>query len=142
MAANTSSLPSPPSEPATVAVHALSCGHFTLPEHQFVKPSSLEARRTVPSLAFLVEHEDQSTGKLTRIVFDLGLRRDLGRYPAPIQKHIENRRPINADPDITKSLVKGGLTPEDIDYVIYSHVRLPFSSNICPLKTVRCTGIT
>lgn len=108
--------------PATVTVHALSCGHFTLPEHQFVKPSSLEARRTVPSLAFLIQHTDSTTGKLTRMLFDLGLRRDLGQYPLPIQKHIENRRPITTDPDVVNSLARGGLTPDDVDYVIYSHV--------------------
>lgn len=107
---------------ATVCVHALSCGHFTLPEHQFVKPSNLEARRTVPSLAFLIQHKNR-TGSVTRILFDLGLRKDLKRYPLPIQKHTENRRPIETSPDVVQNLAKGGLTPDDIDYVIYSHVR-------------------
>jgi hypothetical protein len=106
----------------TVSVHALSCGHFTLPEHQFVKPSTLEARRTVPSLAFLIQHESQ-TGKTTRILFDLGLRRNLERYPLPIQKHTQNRRPITTEPDVVESLARGGLSPDDIDYIIYSHVR-------------------
>ncbi|KAF3043587.1 hypothetical protein E8E11_003999 [Didymella keratinophila] len=106
---------------ATVSVHALSCGHFTLPEHQFVKPSNFEARRTVPSLAFLVQHKNQ-TGRMTRILFDLGLRRDLRRYPPPIQKHTENRRPIETSPDVVQNLARGDLTPDDIDYIIYSHV--------------------
>ncbi|KAJ4384885.1 hypothetical protein N0V86_000489 [Didymella sp. IMI 355093] len=104
----------------TVSVHALSCGHFTLPEHQFVKPSTLEARRTVPSLAFLIQHKSQ-TGKVTRILFDLGLRRDLERYPLPIQKHTQNRRPITTEPDVVENLARGGLSPDDIDYIIYSH---------------------
>ncbi|KAF2133762.1 Metallo-hydrolase/oxidoreductase [Dothidotthia symphoricarpi CBS 119687] len=107
---------------ATVSVHALSCGHFTLPEYQFVHPISRDARKTVPSLAFLIQHRDQNTDKLTRIVFDLGLRRDVKRYAAPIQRHIETRQPMITDPDVTKSLAQGGLKPEDIDYVIYSHV--------------------
>ncbi|KAF3032920.1 hypothetical protein E8E12_003794 [Didymella heteroderae] len=106
---------------ATVSVHALSCGHFTLPEHQFVKPSNLEARKTVPSLAFLIQHKNH-TGRVTRILFDLGLRRDLKRYPPPIQKHTENRRPIETDPDVIHNLARGGLKPDDIDYIIYSHV--------------------
>jgi hypothetical protein len=112
----------PDPTPTIVTLHALSCGHFTLPEHQFVKPSSLDARRTVPSLAFLIQHTNKTTNKTTRIMFDLGLRRDLNQYPLPIQKHIENRRPITVDPDVTKNLAKGGLTPDDIDYVIFSHV--------------------
>ena len=117
-----------PHEIATVSVHALACGHFTLPEHQFVKPSSLEARRTVPSLAFLIQHKDVKTNKTTRFLFDLGLRRDLKRYPLPIQKHTENRRPYNDRPDITENLARGGLGPNDIDFVIYSHVSVPFCS--------------
>lgn len=107
---------------ATVSVHALSGGHFTLPEYQFVHPVSREARSTVPSLAFLVQHKDSISGQVTRLVFDLGLRRDVQRYSAPIQKHIETRQPMTTEPDVTKSLAKGGLTPQDIDYVIYSHV--------------------
>lgn len=117
-----------PHEIATVSVHALACGHFTLPEHQFVKPSSLEARRTVPSLAFLIQHKDAKTNKTTRFLFDLGLRRDLKRYPLPIQKHTENRRPYKDRPDITENLARGGLGPNDIDFVIYSHVSVPFCS--------------
>ncbi|XP_014562153.1 hypothetical protein COCVIDRAFT_84853 [Bipolaris victoriae FI3] len=107
---------------AVVSVHALSCGHFALPEYQFVDHVTPDARRTVPSLAFLVQHVNQYTGKRTRLIFDLGLRRDVKRYPLPIQKHIDTRQPMSTDPDVTKSLAKGGLTPKDIDYVIYSHV--------------------
>lgn len=107
---------------AVVSVHALSCGHFSLPEYQFVHPISREARRTVPSLAFLIQHVSRTTGRRTRIVFDLGLRRDIKRYAPPIQKHVETRQPMSTDPDVTKSLSKGGLVPDDIDYVIYSHV--------------------
>jgi hypothetical protein len=73
-------------------------------------------------LAFLIQHRDHGTGRLTRIVFDLGLRRDVKRYAAPIQKHIETRQPMTTDPDVTKSLAQGGLQPADIDFVIYSHV--------------------
>lgn len=126
MAQTASSIP-----PATVSVHALSCGHFTLPEHQFVKPSSGDARRTVPSLAFLIQHVDTGTGNVARILFDLGLRRDLGRYPLPIQQHIENRRPITTVPDVTKTLAQGGLTPDDIHYIIYSHVGLLLCILLC-----------
>lgn len=107
---------------ATVSIHALSCGHFTLPSHQFIAPSTLEARKTVPSLAFLIQHKADS-GKVTRILFDLGLRRDLKRYPLQIQKHTENRQPLRTDPDVVENLARGGLKPDDIDYVMYSHVR-------------------
>ena len=106
---------------AVVSVHALSTGHFTLPEHQFVYPSSKDARRTVPSLAFLIQHVDKETHKQTRILFDLGLRHDITRYPSPIQKHIETRKPIDTE-NVVWNLEKGGLTANDINYIIYSHV--------------------
>lgn len=111
------------SSSATVTLHALSCGHFTLPSHQFISPTPLTARQTVPSLAFLIQHHSpHPPGRLTRILFDLGLRRDLSRYAAPIQKHTASRQPISTSPDVVASLARGGLGPEDIDYVIYSHV--------------------
>lgn len=116
--------PSPPLETATVRVHALSAGHFSLPEYQFVHPASKTARHTVPSLAFLIQHENVDTGKTTRIVFDLGLRRDINRYSEPIRKHTETRQPMTTDPDVVKSLAAGNLTPDDIDFVVLSHVRL------------------
>lgn len=116
--------PSPPeaTSEATVEVHALQAGHFSLPERFFVHPASETARRSVPSLSFLIIHQNQVTNRTTRIVFDLGLRRNENRYPVPIQKHIESRQPLTTSPDVTQSLAAGGLSPKDIDYVIYSHV--------------------
>ena len=106
----------------TVQIHALSAGHFSIPEEQFVHPASREARTKVPSLSFLLQHECAITGETTRIVFDLGLRRDPNRYSEPIRHHLTTRRPYTTDPDPVKSLKAGGLMPDDIDYVIFSHV--------------------
>jgi len=116
--------PSPPesASEAVVEVYALQAGHLTLPERFFVDPASETARKTVPSLSFLIVHQDAETSQKTRIVFDLGLRRDPKRYIEPIQKHIDTRQPLSTLPDVTASLAAGGLNPEDIDYVIYSHV--------------------
>lgn len=106
-----------------VHVHALQAGHLTLPERFFVHPASDTARRTVPSLAFLIEHAEPQSGKVTRILFDLGLRNPPTKYPIPIQKHIQTRQPLSTEPDVVQSLGAGGLGPDDIDYVIYSHVQ-------------------
>ena len=72
---------------AVVQVCALSAGHFSLPEHQFVRPASETGRISVPALAFLVQHVDENTGKKTCLLFDLGLRRDRWREtrPAPLR---------------------------------------------------------
>ena len=118
---------------ATVSVHALSCGHFTLPSHHFIAPSSPSARVTVPSLAFLIQHpnSNSTTGKKTTLLFDLGLRGDLTAYPAAIQKHIESRRPIEVRPDVVENLARGGMRPEDVDYIVLSHVSPVFPLEIC-----------
>lgn len=116
------STPPGDSKEHTVQVHALQAGHLTLPERFFVNPASDTARKTVPSLAFLIQHHNTDTNKTTRILLDLGIRRSVERYPIPIQKHIATRQPLSTDPDVTKSLAAGGLKTDDIDYVIYSHV--------------------
>jgi hypothetical protein len=127
----------------TVSVHALSCGHFTLPEHQFVHPVSGDARKSVPSLVFLIEHHHYITAKVTRVLFDLGLRKDTKRYPSPIQKHIKTRQPMITEPDIIENLSKGGLGPDDIDLIIYSHVRVQGRSSYIWLRNkCRYIGIT
>lgn len=107
---------------ATVELNALSASHFTLPEEQFVQPASHGARRTVPSLTFLVQHYDSLNNRTTHILFDLGLRRDISRYSEPIQRHIATRQPLTTEPDVVKSLRAAGLSPDDINFVIYSHV--------------------
>lgn len=107
---------------ATVSVHALNAGSLTLDERFFISPSDHHARRTVPSLSFLVQHRDAKTDKITRLVFDLGLRRDIKLYPAVLQKHCEGRQPLSTQPDVVASLASGGLGVKDIDYVMFSHV--------------------
>lgn len=106
---------------ATVTVHALSAGHLTIAERFFVTPFDPEAKKTVPSLSFLVQHKSID-GKITRIVFDLGMRRDLNLYPVVLQNHLSSRGPVSTEPDVVASLAKGGLGQTEIDYVIFSHV--------------------
>lgn len=105
-----------------VTVSALEAGHLTLPERLFVTDADPEKKATVPSLSFLIQHASQD-GKSTRIVFDLGLKRDLTKYPPTQQAHIANRQPTILHPDCADSLRAGGLDPAtDIDVVILSHV--------------------
>jgi glyoxylase-like metal-dependent hydrolase (beta-lactamase superfamily II) len=107
----------------SVSVHALSGGYLTLPERFFVTPlDDPSARRTVPSLSFLIQHKDEKSGKVTRIVFDLGIRRILEDYAEPIYKHAQTRQPISGEPGTVKSLEDGGLSPDDIDMVMFSHL--------------------
>ncbi|KAH6678769.1 beta-lactamase-like protein [Plectosphaerella plurivora] len=106
-----------------VTVHALDAGHLTLPEAAFVTPlDNPEARKTVPSLSFLIQHHDALTGRTTRIVFDLGIRRNLQDYALRIRDHAATRKPIAGDPDTITSLALGGLVADDVDAVMFSHL--------------------
>ncbi|KAK4216958.1 beta-lactamase-like protein [Rhypophila decipiens] len=105
-----------------VTVSALDAGHITLPECLFVTDADPEKRTTVPSLSFLIQHSSP-TGKNTKLVFDLGVKRDVRSYRSAQQDHIANRQPVIVDPDCASSLRAGGIDPEnDIDYIILSHV--------------------
>ena len=105
-----------------VTAHALSAGFLTYPEHYLVQPGAKGARNTVPSLAFLIEHRSPKTGKLTRIVFDLGIRKNIKTYPEALKMAIATQLSVTTEPDVSDSLAQGRLTPDDIDYVILSHV--------------------
>ncbi|KAI8725672.1 Lactamase-B domain-containing protein [Fusarium sp. LHS14.1] len=128
--------------PAYVVVSALDAGHITLPERLFVTDAEPNLRVTVPSLSFLIQHQPSSLTadkdqKTTRIVLDLGVKRDLTGYREMQLAHVAQRRPIITDPDCAESLRKGDphsraldgntdqqlLDPgQDIDFVILSHV--------------------
>jgi glyoxylase-like metal-dependent hydrolase (beta-lactamase superfamily II) len=107
------------SEINTVRVSALQAGSLTLPEHFFCADQhDKSVKNTVPSLSFLIQHAP--SGK--RLIFDLGLRRDLSSYPVEIQAHLKSRQPVITFPDVAASLRVDGLQPADIDAVILSHV--------------------
>jgi glyoxylase-like metal-dependent hydrolase (beta-lactamase superfamily II) len=100
---------------------------ITLPDHCFVSPSNASDRRTVPSLAFLIEHHGSdifgNKKEISRMLFDLGLRSHIDRYMTAAKVHIENNRvPYRLGPPISTKLKEGGVNPRDIDAVILSHV--------------------
>ncbi|KIW55919.1 hypothetical protein PV05_04627 [Exophiala xenobiotica] len=109
-----------------VKVAALNGGFLTLPERNFVTDPDPQKGTTVPSMCFLIEHPGKkgSTNTTARIVFDLGIKRDLTKYVQPAtQHHITTRQPVYSSADARSSLLSGGLDPaKDIDYVILSHI--------------------
>jgi glyoxylase-like metal-dependent hydrolase (beta-lactamase superfamily II) len=106
-----------------VTVSALEGGQLTLPERLFITDADPEKKATVPSLCFLIQHPFDNGAKMTNMVFDLGLKRDLTGYPPAQQTHIKNRQPTILDPDCAASLRNGGLDPaKDIDVVMPSHL--------------------
>ncbi|KAK4196771.1 NAD binding domain of 6-phosphogluconate dehydrogenase-domain-containing protein [Triangularia verruculosa] len=107
-----------------ITISALDAGHLTLPERLFVTDADPDKRTTVPSLSFLIQHFCPGSATPTRLLFDLGVKRDIQGYTASQQAHIAQRRPIIVSPDCGESILTGDATigPKDIDLVILSHV--------------------
>lgn len=119
------SLPPPRPDQVYVTISALDGGHLTLPEYLFVTDADPHKRATVPSLSFLIQHPSGGSGSPTRLLFDLGMKRNLEEFPPPMRAHIRNRQPTILHPDVGDSLRAGGLDPAEIDMVILSHVSPP-----------------
>ncbi|TKA30098.1 hypothetical protein B0A50_02817 [Salinomyces thailandicus] len=120
-------LPSAASDQTYVTVSPIAGGFITLSDHFFVHPATAGAKRTVPSLAFLIQHPgvkafNHDPSKPFRMMFDLGLRKAKDRYPPELQHHIDGRAPHQLPPGVAAQLQTGGLDPSEIDLVILSHV--------------------
>ncbi|KAK3618286.1 hypothetical protein LTR56_024729 [Elasticomyces elasticus] len=125
--ASESVLPTAAPDQKYVTVSPMAGGYITLDDKFFVHPADPKARRTVPSLTFLITHPgsgiygaDQS--KPFHLMFDLGLRKAKELYPQALQKHIDGRAPHELSPGVAKQLKDGGLDPSDVDLVMLSHV--------------------
>lgn len=115
-------LPTSSQDQVFVDISALHGGFVTIPEKLFVTDVDPNIARTVPSMCFLIQHPRGPGQTPERIVFDLGIKRDMTQYAQGMQDHLSKRQPIINLPDTAASLRAGGLDPaKDIDYVILSH---------------------
>ena len=122
MASSGKALPPSDSNQVFAQVSALNGGWVTLPEKLFVTDVDESLTKLVPSMCFLIEHPALGTNKNERVVFDLGIKRELNKYADGMQDHLSKRQPIVNLPDTKASLEAGGLKcDKDIDYVILSH---------------------
>jgi glyoxylase-like metal-dependent hydrolase (beta-lactamase superfamily II) len=114
-------LPPAAENQALAKVFALNGGFLTLPERLFITDADQTKTVTVPSLCFLIEHQTPDN-RTERVVFDLGIKRNLAEYADGMRHHIPKRQPILTHPDTRASLTDAGIDPKkDIDYVILSH---------------------
>jgi hypothetical protein len=74
--ATMTTLPTSAADQVFVEVSALDGGFVTLPEKLFVTDADPDLKKTVPSMCFLIQHSSKS-GSIDRVVFDLGIKRDL-----------------------------------------------------------------
>ncbi|KAI0743375.1 Metallo-hydrolase/oxidoreductase [Daedaleopsis nitida] len=114
-----SALPAPAPEQAYCLVSALEAGFVDLPLDYIIDTAKPGERQNLPSLAFLLRHT--KTGNT--LVFDLGLRKDIDRFPPAYQDRIKQMTfDVVVPEDAVDALAKGGLAPADITHVCISHI--------------------
>ncbi|KAH8797955.1 beta-lactamase-like protein [Xylogone sp. PMI_703] len=104
--------------PIYPTVSPLSCGYLSPPAWKFLSDAAPDAKLTMPSLSFLIQHP--TTG--ANVVFDLSIRKDLTKYHPGLQKHIETRHPLSSENDVKSALALGNMACGDVNYVIMSHI--------------------
>jgi glyoxylase-like metal-dependent hydrolase (beta-lactamase superfamily II) len=108
-----------------ITLSALTAGWLWLPENHFIDPCDEKAIHKAPSLSFFLVHPSG-----TKIVYDLGLRRDWENYPPALVERIRGgTRKIDVSQDVRDSVVKGGIDPKDVDVVIVSHIHYDHTGN-------------
>lgn len=121
-----STLPSDRLNQVYMDISALEAGYIHLPEREFITPNDPIAVHRCPSLAFYLFHPP--TG--TKIVYDLGLRRDVENYPPKVHKQfIDGKRTVEIPVDVKESLERGKIQAEDIDIVVVSHMHYDHTGN-------------
>jgi glyoxylase-like metal-dependent hydrolase (beta-lactamase superfamily II) len=117
----------PPDGPnqAYITLSALDAGYLWLPEREFIDPCNEKAVHKAPSLSFFLQHPSG-----TKIVYDLGIRKDWRGYPRAFVIRVESgTRRIDVSKDVQDSVIAGGMDPKDVDVVIVSHIHYDHTGN-------------
>ena len=104
---------------------ALDAGIINLPERSFIAPCDPKAVHPCPSLAFYLYHA--ATG--TKIVYDLGIRRDVENYPPQVVHYLSGIREVKVPQDVKESLEIGGISALEIHKVFPSHLHYDHVGN-------------
>ncbi|KIK69598.1 hypothetical protein GYMLUDRAFT_33970 [Collybiopsis luxurians FD-317 M1] len=110
-------LPPPSNNQAYCIVSALEAGHLDLPLEVFLDNAPKGSVVNTPSLAFLLRHSRSGE----KFVFDLGIRKDLESFPPSIKELSKVLLRATVPRDVAESLMKGGLSPADVNTVCISH---------------------
>ncbi|KJA16475.1 hypothetical protein HYPSUDRAFT_290223 [Hypholoma sublateritium FD-334 SS-4] len=121
-------LPSPNDDQAYCTTSALEAGLILLPDEMFIAGAIPGKVTTAPSLSFLLRH---STNNKT-FVFDLGIRKDWKNYPPSVVNRINVR--VDIVQDASESIVNGGISLEDVDYVCLSHCHWDHTGDTAAFK--------
>jgi len=111
-------LPAPTSDQAFCNISALEGGSLIASDDLFIADAIPGQKSTLPALCFLIHHSKRPE----KFLFDLGINKDLSKYPPEAQARIAQLFPLGDAPSCLESLSKGGVSPDDVDFVCVSHV--------------------
>jgi len=112
-------LPPPKPFQAYCIISALEAGHLSLPSQLVMEPfDPAHPAPMLPSLSFLLLH---STSR-QKMLFDLGIRRDVWSLPPGLHEQLRTITTTAVPQTVVESLAKGGLHPDEIDFVAISHL--------------------
>jgi hypothetical protein len=77
-----------------------------------------EWKQVNPSFAFLLRHPTTNT----RFLFGLDIRKDYKSLAPAALNRMHNFEPLSVPQDIKEGLKKGGLEPDDIEYICLSYI--------------------
>lgn len=86
--------------------------------NDFVEPRIKGTERLdCPSFAFLIEH---NSGR--KLLFDLGVRKDIDKLPPAIQNYFEHGKVrVSVEDDVHSLLVSNQFDPQEVEGIIWSH---------------------
>lgn len=120
-----SRLPPPSPNQPCISLTLLSGGFLHLPAKLFVDGAADDETLVCPSMSWLLTHKPSNT----RLVFDLGLRRDLENYPPAVYQRLQSVVSAVVDEDVYSSLDAAGVDLKNeqgeegsVDTVIFSHL--------------------
>jgi beta-lactamase superfamily II metal-dependent hydrolase len=116
----------PPSS-SLVTVKILNAADMTVPAgYSFGPVSSPNEKLHCPAYCFLIEHYNGTTGHIDRVVFDLGVRKDVFSTGTPAMRRVlvEASPKFVVEKDIAEQLVAGGVSLETVGSIIWSHAHI------------------
>ncbi|KAF8905747.1 beta-lactamase-like protein [Gymnopilus junonius] len=124
-------LPAPTANQAFCNVSALDGGALSAAEELFIMNSTPGHKDILPSLCFLIQHSE----KPFKFLFDLGIRRDVENYPPMVVERLFTVFGVETGyGDSISSLEKGGIKPDDIDFICISHLHWDHTGDTSAFK--------
>ncbi len=115
-------LPRIPSSTKTVDVSVMDTTSWirNIKPSAFMEPSYPgHDKLDVPAYSFLIEHEEID-GKRTKLLFDLGIKRDWENLPGPMVKRLKGLGwEITIEKNVSEILEEHGQALEDIEAIIW-----------------------